>query len=49
MLKSLALVVLNSCLLIKMNTFKINTIYRNNICDLDWKKIVHTITQAVLV
>ena len=32
-LKSLALAVLNSWLLIQMNTF-----YRNNICDLGWKK-----------
>ena len=34
MLISLAMAVLNSRLLIKMNTFQINT----NICDLDWKK-----------
>ena len=50
-LKSVILAVLDiGWLLIKTNTFKMNTFYRNNICDLGWeKKIVHTITQAFLV
>ena len=52
MLISLALAVLNSCLVIDQNEHILSEQYlrRNHICDLGCKKkIVHTITQALLL